>query len=86
MERKGQVYVSYHGRKEFLKVTKFLEANGFKNVQNLSYHNYDFPIVCVDFEKTTFFGSNATCMACLASAGKRKISFADFCGYFVKTR
>ena len=86
MERKGQVCISYHGEKEFLKVTKFLEANGFNNVQGLHYPEYHFPIIVADFGKNVYFGSNVTCMAALASVGGRQISFTDFCGYFVKTR
>lgn len=71
----GQIAVCYHGREEAQRLYKWLDGNGYKNIQGLSPENYTFPVVCVD-ESGIYFGTNTTCMAAAASKGIHALSLS----------
>ena len=73
-------YVSACGKEEMNKLITFLEAKGFKNVQNLTAENYTFPVIFVKYNY--FHGLNTMCMAIVSSKGVQTIKLEEFKGLF----
>ena len=57
---------------------KWLEENGYSNVQNLSYDSLRIKILVVDSDSKIFFGTNVTCLAILASSDIHPIDSENF--------
>lgn len=74
----GQALVRYEGKEEAQALYDRLIRNGYRNAQRLTAENYSFPVVVIDLEEKTFFGTNTTCMAAAASNGIRPICVAAF--------
>lgn len=76
MKQTKQFYVSIPNKRERAAAISWLEERGYRNIGGLTGENYSFPVLVI--EKDRFFGTNATCMACLANVGKRAMTFESF--------
>ena len=71
-----QTLVKLIGKNEGDAFIKFLENNGFSNIQNLSYDRLKIKVLVVD--KKEFFGTNVTCLSALAMFGIKPIDTKQF--------
>ncbi len=75
---RGQVLVRCSGKEEVQAFCERLVRNGYRNPQGLTADNYSFPVIVVETEEKTFFGTNTACMAAAASKGIRPMEIAAF--------
>lgn len=71
-----QTLVKLTNKNEGDSFIKFLENNGFSNIQNLSYDKLRIKVLVVD--KKEFFGTNITCLSVLAMFGIKPIDTKHF--------
>ncbi len=71
------IYLTYHGQKEQKELIELLIRKGYSNIQDISWENYQFPVLIVNKGEKNFFGSNATCMSALSSSGIKAVYYKE---------
>lgn len=74
--QRKQHLVKLNEKKETEDFFKFLEKNGYKNIQNISYESLRIKVVVID--RNQFFATNTTCLAAAATKGLKLISIKQF--------
>lgn len=75
MQRK-QYLVKLDNSNEGRTFINYLEQNGFKNLQNLSYETLRIKVFVI--QKYEFFTTNVTCLSAAAMVGIKPISIDEF--------
>lgn len=76
LTQRTQHLVKLNNAKEGNEFIKYLEQNGFINVQKISFKGLQVKVIVVDNEK--FWATNITCLAALASSKIYPISVEEF--------
>ena len=75
MQRK-QYLVKISNKNEGNKFIKYLEDEGFENIHKVTFDKLRVKVLVIDSK--TFFSTNTTCLAALASCKIKPLSIKDF--------
>lgn len=76
-----QILVKLKNKEEGAKFLSYLESVGLKNIYNVNYNTLQPKVILI--ENNSFYPTNVTCLAALASCNIKPISTDDF-GFFYK--
>lgn len=76
-----QILVKLKNKEEGAKFLSYLESVGLKNIYNINYDKLQTKVVLI--KDNSFYPTNVTCLAALASCNIKPISIDDF-GFFYK--